>query len=218
VNNPAWHHFQAVKYLCRYLLLTRDKGIILTPNNEHRLNAYVDSDFAGLWSRDTANLRQSALSRAGYIITYAGCPIHWVSKLESEIALSTCEAEYIALSMCMRDLIPMRRLLHEVSKNFDLSSYVSTTLLDGPTHAVTRQYQSLVFEDNTACLELASNPEQHRPRTKHISLKWHHFLDQVKSRAIKVTKIDTAVQPADLLTKPLPRSQFEILRKILMGW
>jgi len=190
----------------------------LTPNNEHRLNAYVDSDFAGLWSRETSHLRQSVLLHAGYFITYAGCPVHWVSKLESEIALSTCEAEYIALSMCMRDLIPMRRLLEEVSSKFKLDEFLTTPLLNGPSKTITRQYQSIVFEDNMGCLELASNPDKGRPRTKHISIKWHHFLDQVRSGAIKVKKIDTEVQPADLLTKPLPRSKFEALRKLLMGW
>jgi hypothetical protein len=60
-----------------------------------------------MWTRETAHLRNSAVSHAGYVIMYCDCPVHWVSKLQSEIALSTTEAEYIALSMCLCDLLPM---------------------------------------------------------------------------------------------------------------
>ena len=101
VNNPNQKHQEAIKYLCRYLLLTKHRGLILSPVADNHLNAYVDSNFCGLWSTQTSHLQESVLSRTGYIITYCGCPIHWVSKLQSKIALSTTKAEYIMLSMCM---------------------------------------------------------------------------------------------------------------------
>ena len=100
MNNPNQSHQDAVKYLCQYLHLTQTHGLILKPTSDNQLNAYVDSDFAGmLWSHATSQLCESAISCTGYVITFCGCPIHWVSKLQSEIALSTTEAEYIALSM-----------------------------------------------------------------------------------------------------------------------
>ena len=219
VNKPNQKHQEAVKYLCRYLLLTQKRGLILSPIADNRLNAYVDSDFCGLWSTQTSNLRESALSRTGYVITYCGCPIHWVSKLQSEIALSTTESEYIALSMCMRDLIPMRTLLSEISSGFQIAGLAQNALLDsGPVRAFSRMFESTVYEDNMGCLEIASNPEQYRPRTKHIGIKWHHFRDQIAAGHVKIEKIDTKFNWADIFTKPLPRPQFEALRKLMMGW
>jgi len=74
-----------------------------------------------------------------------------------------------------------------------------------------------VFEDNNGALELAKTPRM-RPRTKHISLKYHHFRQQVKDGKVKIEAIDTKVQIADIFTKPLPRLQFETLRRIFLGW
>jgi hypothetical protein len=81
-NNPTALHELAVKRISCYLLQTRDKGLIMSPKHDFRLDMYVDVDFAGLWHRDFAELRDSALSRTGYIITYYGWPIHWASKLQ----------------------------------------------------------------------------------------------------------------------------------------
>jgi len=100
-------HFLAIKQIGCYLLGTWDKGMILHPTNENSLSAYVNSNFVGSWSKETLHLWYFALSHTGYVITYSGCPIHWVSKLQSKIALSTCEAEYIALSMCTQALLPL---------------------------------------------------------------------------------------------------------------
>jgi len=107
LNAPNKTHFTAVKWIRHYLLGTQDKGLILHPTNENCLSAYVDSNFVGSWSKQVSHLHHSALSHTGYVITYSGCPIHWVSKLQSKIALNTCKAEYIVLSMCTRALIPL---------------------------------------------------------------------------------------------------------------
>jgi len=218
VTNPNRIHQDAAKHICRYLHYTRTRGLILKPNSDNRLNAYVDSDFAGQWSRDTCQLRDSAVSRTGYVILYCGCPIHWVSKLQTEIALSTTEAEYMALSTCLRDLLPMRTLLLELSKGFNFAGISDLQLLGDQSRVETRLHQSTIYEDNTGCLELANKPDQFRPRTKHIGIKWHHFRDAVKNGSVVVEKIDTNLQLADPLTKPLPQPKFELLRKLLLGW
>jgi hypothetical protein len=218
VTNPNRVHQDAVKYLCRYLHYTRLRGLILHPTGDNRLNAYVDSDVAGQWSRETCQLRDSAVSRTGYVILYCGCPIHWVSKLQSEIALSTTEAEYQALSMCLRDLLPMRTMLSELSKGFDFAGVQNFPLVGDQSRVDTRMHQSTVYEDNTGCLELVNKPDQFRPRTKHIGIKWHHFRDAVKNGSVVVQKIDTTLQLADPLTKPLPQPTFEMLPKLLIGW
>jgi hypothetical protein len=116
-SNPMALHKLAVKCLGQYLLGTQDKGLILHPTKNFKLDMFVDADFARMWHQEYSELRDCALSCTGYIITYCGCPIHWASKLQSEIALSTIEAEYIALSMTSRELIPLRHLVHELHKH-----------------------------------------------------------------------------------------------------
>ena len=127
-----------------------------------------------MWSHATSQLCESTVSRTGYVITFCGCPVHWVSKLQSEIALSTTEAEYIALSMCLCNLLPMHTLLTKLTKHFDFG-VPSDVALAQQTTVDTRMHQSTIFEDNTGCLELANKLDQFCPRTKHIGIKWHHF-------------------------------------------
>ena len=76
----------------------------------------------------------------------------------------------------------------------------------------------MILEDNTAAIALANDGDKYRPRTKHLSLKWHHFRDQIKQGWLKVRKIDTKVNWADIFTKPLPKPHFEFLRDAMMGW
>ena len=66
------------------------------------MECYVDADFAGGWSNADTNDENDIMSRSGYITTYVGCHIFWASKLQTEIVLSTAEAEYIALSQVLR--------------------------------------------------------------------------------------------------------------------
>jgi hypothetical protein len=104
-------HEKAARHIIYYLQCTRDKPLIMKPNKNLSLDAYCDSDFAGVWHQEVAHLSDSCLSRTGFIIVLTGVPIHWSSKLQTEIALSSTEAEYIALSQCYIALLPMRRTL-----------------------------------------------------------------------------------------------------------
>lgn len=198
-TKPTKLHEIAIKRIVRYLLLTKDKGLILQPTKTFTLDMYVDADFAGMWHQEHSALRENVLSRTGYVITYCGCPIHWVSKLQNEIALSTTESEYIALSMATRDLLPLWHILQEIHQH----SLINTPL---PHEFNTTKTSTLaatqVFEDNAACIILAHS-ESNKVRTKHIAIKWHHFRDQIRSGHIKVIKIDTHHNWADIFTKPL---------------
>ena len=71
----------------------------------------MDAYFSGCWSQANTDNADNVMSRAGYIIRYAGCPIVWCSKLQTEIDLSTSEAEYIALSQALRTVIPLMTLV-----------------------------------------------------------------------------------------------------------
>ena len=96
------------------------------------------------------------------------------------------------------------QLLKEFSETFSLDSKQPTI-------------KCTLFEDNNGAIELATAPKM-RPRTKHIALKYHHFREHVRNGTVKIQRIDTAEQIADIFTKPLPESGFEYLRKKLMGW
>ena len=113
-HNPRQSHANGVKRILRYLSGTRHKGMIFKPDEIMKLDCYVDADYAGLWRYESDQDPVSVKSRTGYVMTLGNCPLVWASKLQSVIALSTLEAEYIALSMSMRELIPLRRLLNEV--------------------------------------------------------------------------------------------------------
>ena len=100
-NDPHLSHERSVKRVGGYLLDTRDKGMIYRPDITRGLECYVDADFAGVWKDGNHDSPESVLSRTGFVIMYAGCPITWGSKLQTEIAMSTTESEYIALSSAM---------------------------------------------------------------------------------------------------------------------
>ena len=147
---------------------------------------------------------ENVLSRSGFIIFYAGCPIHWVSKLQTEIALSTTESEYIALSQSMRDVIPLMNLLKEFEQVI-------------PVSEIKPEVRCKVFEDNTSCVLVAKAPTM-TPRTKHIALKYHHFRSFVKTGEIVINYIKTTEQTADIITKPLCVEMCIYLHKKMMGW
>ena len=83
----------AVKRIGRYLKRTKRKEIIFNPNAQKRFEDWVDTDFSGGWNLKDPNYLRSALSRTRFFIKCASCPITWSSKLQTEIALSTTEAE-----------------------------------------------------------------------------------------------------------------------------
>jgi len=78
--------------------------------------------------------------------------------------------------------------------------------------------QLFIYEDNAACLKIANDiTSLTGPCTHHLSIKWHHFKDQICSRSIQVEKVDTLLNWADIFTKPLSVTQFHALCKILLG-
>ena len=169
------------------------------------LECYVDADFAGSWHNRSSHDPISSHSRTGYVICYGGCPIVWSSKLQPLIALSTTEAEYIALSTALRGVINIQHLMKELqAKGFKL-------------HNATPIIHCKVFEDNKSCIEIATN-QKTRPRTKHLSVRLHHFCEHVVKKNISIQYINTKHQLGDIFTKGLPRDQHWYLCNRLMGW
>ena len=205
-HNPKKSHAQAVKRIIRYLVGTNDKGIMFKPDLDAGLDCYVDADFCGLYGAEDDQDPVSVKSRTGCTLTLFGCPIIWASKLQTEITLSSTAAEYVAFSMAMRELLPMRALLQEISSKMGLS-VLSNSLV-----------RSAVFEDNQGCLSLVNVPKM-STRNKYLALKYHFFRSHIgKEKGIEAQYIRTTEQKADIFTKGLAPSQFAAIRKLLIGW
>jgi hypothetical protein len=168
--------------------------MVYKPDSSKGLEVYVDADFAGGWDPGDPGNAENVYSRTGFIIRYASCPIFWQSKLQTEIALSTAEAEYIALSQALRETIPTMNLMKEINVIFPL-------YLPKPKFAIK------VREDNQSCIAMANNPK-FSPRTKHIAIKYHHFWKHVITQSnpdgfISIGYCSTDDQIADIFTKPV---------------
>ena len=166
-HRPMQCHEDAVKRIVRYLIGTRAEGLYFGSKTGFRLEAYADADFSGLWGiieepQDPTCVK----SRTGYLICLGGCPIIWRSKLQTLISVSTMEAEYIALSMCMRDLIPLTRIFVHLSNCFEVDVKVARA-------------KCTVFEDNSSAIQLANVPKM-TPRSKHIALHYHFFREHIR--------------------------------------
>jgi hypothetical protein len=205
--NPRKSHEEALKRIGRYLKATRHRGLIINPSSTGlKIDAYPDADFAGMYGYENPTDPSCVKSRTGYVINVCDCPVLWQSKLQSETALSTMEAEIVALAGCARELIPIIQMVNTMGPALGLP--VKPTAIHVSIH-----------EDNAGALILADTlPPQFTPRSKHYHIKTIWFREMIKKLGIKLSKIETVEQLGDIFTKALPRVQFEYLRKKIMGW
>jgi len=203
--DPKKSHGEAVKRIGRYLLHTRKKGYFIRPMAQKGLECYVDASYLGDWDKTIAmDDPATAKSRGAFVIKYAGVPLYWQSKILTQIALSSSEAEYLALSAAARYVKSVMYLLEEINRKV-------TKVYTTPTMKCT------IFEDNTAAIEIARVPKV-RPRTRHLNVAYHHFRNEVANGRIKIQAIGTDHQDADMLTKQCEQWRFERHRKNIMGW
>lgn len=169
-------HVTAVKRVLRYLNGTRSLGITYGLNEDTTLLGYTDAD----WGQDV-NDRKSV---SGYVFLISGGAISWSSKKQTSVALSTMEAEYVALAHATKDAIWIRSLL--VDLGFPPPN---------PT---------LILCDNQAAIAYAHDNQFHA-RAKHISMAYHFTRDHITQGDIKVSYVSTKNNCADMFTKGLPR-------------
>ena len=197
-HSPKNSHTLAVKRIIRYLKGTATKGMVIHPTDVYTVNCFVDADFAGLWGSENDHDPVCVKSRTGFVIIFTNCPLLWVSKLQSQISLSTMESEYIELSHSMRELIGVRDILKGVF------GHVLHDNVTKPECITSHKYgllpQSRVFKDNESCPKFATLPKM-SPRTKHIAIPYHFFRNKIQNLEIKVEGIDTTNQLADQFTK-----------------
>ena len=147
---------------------------------------YCDADWGG-----DLNTRRST---SGYIFTVGNSLVTWTSKKQLTVAKSTTEAEYVALSLATQEAIWIRQLLKDVGMSIDL-----------PT---------LIHEDNIGAIELSKNSKFHN-RTKHIDISYHFIRERVVSKEIEVKYCSSSSNLADIMTKALPKTHFQKLRKAM---
>ena len=170
------------------------------------MNAYPDAYFVGMYGHEKPTDPACAKSRTGFVIMFAGVPISWQSKLQTETALSTMEAEVIALAACMRDLIPIIDMVRDLARAVGL-------------HYGDVNMNVSVHKDNLGALMLAETlPPQFTPRSKYYATKTIWFREEIHKRGIKLKKIETSEQLGDIFTKGLPQATFEYLQSKIFGW
>ncbi len=193
---------QAVSYVCRYTSdpneahATAAKRILRYLKGMAKLGLYYrrgekKDDLHGYCDADWAGDRESRRSTTGHVFLLGGAAVSWLAQRQPVVALSSTEAEYIALSSAAQQVVWLRRLLYDIGME--------------------RKEPTNLYEDNQGAICLAKNPVAHR-RTKHIDIRHHFVREQVATGSIKIEYVSTKEQVADVLTKPLPRDAFEQMR------
>ena len=178
--NPTQSHLTAAKRILRYLKGTVNLGLSYKRCADGNLIGYSDADWAG----DVDDRH----STSGNVFLLAKGAVSWLSKKQATVALSTAEAEYVALSAATQEAIWLRRLLADVGEP-----------LEDPI---------VINEDNQGAIAMAKNPVGHA-RTKHIDMRYHFVREGVQNGAIILKYVASGDMIADILTKPLPKHPFE---------
>ena len=212
---PGQQHVDAAKQVILYLASTKDYGITFTKGqggSPHRksdgasMQVYLhsrksstatddvtgDSRIMGTYcDADLAGDEGTRKSTTGYCMLLSGGLICWSSKLQATVALSTAEAETIAATEAVKQVMHLRLFLRELGQE--------------------QINPSTVYEDNNAAISLAHGKEQSK-RAKHYQLKVHFLNEQFKKGTFAYEKVTTKEQLADAFTKALPRDVFNRYR------
>ena len=182
MQNPGDPHWQAVKRILRYLRGSMNKPLVFRSNPIHSGNntciitAYTDADWAGDY--DTRR------STTGYVVQVNNSTVSWMSKKQATVALSSAEAEYMALAAVAQEVKWIQQLLTELS--------------------VIAHINTVVYSDNQAAIAISKN-DIHHDRTKHIDIRHHFVRECVQHGIFSIEWISTTQQIADILTKALDR-------------
>ncbi|XP_052192797.1 secreted RxLR effector protein 161-like [Diospyros lotus] len=186
MSNPGKIHWEALKYVLRYINGSADIGLIYKKNCDvFNLVGYVDSDFAGD--------RNSQKSTTSFFFTLGGNCISWKSQLQPLVALSSTEAEYVAVTDAFKEAIWLQGLLKEI-------------------HML--QDKVVVFSDSQSAIHLCKNPVYYE-RTKHVDVKFHFVRDQVAKENVIIQKVPTENNPADMGTKIVTAAKFKYCLDLL---
>ena len=176
---PRDSHLKAAKRILRYLKKTGDLVLFYLAGDTFDLVGFADADFAGY--------QVDKKSTCGMNHFLGSSLISWKPKKHNSVALSTAEAEYVAVAACCSQLLWIKQHLE------DVGVFIKAILL---------------MCDNTSAVCMGKNPVQHK-RTKHIDVRHHFLRDNVEKGNIVVTYCLTEEQSADIFTKALSKDKFE---------
>ena len=179
-----------MKHLFHYIKGTLDYRLTYSPSSDSELfTSYTDADHAGC--PDTGR------STSGYVIKMGTGAISWSSRLQTIVALSTTEAEFVAAVSAGQEMLWLRNLFTDFG--FDVTS------------------ASTLRIDNLSALSVAKNPKHHG-RMKHLDLHFYWLQDEVAKDRIEVVHLRTLHMPADILTKSLPKPKvLEMVKMLGLG-
>lgn len=177
-------HWQCAKRVLRYLKGTKSYCLKFC-KDDINLEGFADADWAN-------NLKDRK-SYTGYVFKLCGSVISWASAKQRTVALSSTEAEYMAISEACQEAIYLRNLMFE---------------LTGKTLCVA------LYNDNQSALSLSSN-SVHHSRTKHIDVRYHFVREAINNDFINVNYMSTDLMIADILTKGVcPVKHHELLNNL----
>jgi hypothetical protein len=192
----------AVSVVSRYL----DKPTLLLCNMVRRIFNYLaKNEYSLLYTRCDDNLElvgysdasfansEKSRSISGFAFLLSGSLISWYSHTQPVVALSTSEAEYMAVTDAAKEVIWLKLLLSELGYP---------------------QGNVKILEDNQATIKISKNPQDHK-RTKHIQVKYHYIRDQIKANEFHLEYVSTQDQLADIFTKGLSGSRHRLILKNL---
>uniref|UniRef100_A0A2A4J3A4 Reverse transcriptase Ty1/copia-type domain-containing protein n=1 Tax=Heliothis virescens TaxID=7102 RepID=A0A2A4J3A4_HELVI len=170
-------HWKHAKRVLKYLYETKTYGLMYVKNNCD-LIGFVDAD----WGSNMIDRR----SFTGYCFLYSGCVISHECRKQQTVALSSTEAEYMAICEASKEAIFLKNLLSEL--------------------IISNNNPIVLYNDSQSAQNLADNNMYHR-RSKHIDIRFHFIREIVEKKIIKLNYLNTSQMPADLLTKSLGKEK-----------
>ena len=188
---PKRLHWQAAVHVLMYVRFTSSFGITFQRGmvGGDRMELFVDSDFVS----KTTDRRPVS----GAVVMFAGACVVYLCRTQKSVALSSMEAEYVAMADGMREAIFLRYLWSFIFPDRDVGCI-------------------LIHEDNVSAIHLACNPAT-TPNSKHIDIRHHFIRERVERREFKVVQVRPDMQRTDFLTKPLPKETFCAHRDFVMN-
>ncbi|GMF45584.1 unnamed protein product [Phytophthora fragariaefolia] len=185
LENRGLQHWQAAIRVLRYLKSTREHGIVYQGSSgKVTVEAFTDAD----WGSNTDDRR----SVSGIMVLIGNGPVVFKSKYQRTVALSSAEAEYMVLSLCVQEMLWTRSMLKDMGKE--------------------QEDATQIWEDNQGAIALAQNAGYHA-RSKHVDIRHHFIRENVENGTVKVDYIDTKRQLANMLTKSLGTKTLKYLRE-----
>jgi Reverse transcriptase (RNA-dependent DNA polymerase) len=187
VSNPRNTDMNEVKRMIRYLKGTKYMRLCLSIDDKGNLiQIYSDAN----WAEDRNNRK----SNTGYFCALFGGAISWMCRKQDVVALSSTEAEFIALSETCKEVIWIKRLLKELQINIDQSITILT--------------------DSQSSINMINN-EKFSNRTKHIDTRYHFIKEAITEKEVCLKYIKTDINVADLMTKPLNSIKMKQFRPMI---